>query len=435
MDERDHEVRLLWLLGALLLSGCREAAAPQVSYLAIIPTILAPQSSVAGTRYHYRVRELSGEIPIDTVVTTAPTDTVILPLPPATYAVALDGVPPQCRVRETGERYVLIAANTNTTALRYFIVCQTQLVITVATDGPPNSGGSYVYRIATADGRERIGLVHTADTLAFEGLALGPATIDLAAVPARCVVVSNGGNERTVQLDSAGGLEVAFLVRCGDPIHRPRVLSFKATYHDGIAGVVFSGTDPDRDLERYTWDLTDCHRTSLTGASSTRGGLSDQGSRTYNRDTVTVVTVFDIGLPDSSVSGKCAALWLTDTQGNPSEIIEVPLGDAGQPPIASFFNAHLIGVDVLRTELTTSDPDGDFVGTYMQLRLRDGMVRPPDGQPDIAYRGSLGYLGSEIPDLLLGTGVLTYDNIYAVIVYIFDAQGNFTRLEDTDLFH
>ena len=388
---------------------------------------------MAGTRYHYRVHELSGQIPIDTTVSAAPADTVILPLPAATYVVELDGVPPQCHVRESGERYVLIAANTNTTALRYFVVCQSQLLLSVFTDGP-DSALEFVYHIADAEGHERIGLLRGTDTLDFEGLAWGEATVDLGNVPSRCIVASDGGNRRRVPIDSGGGVDVNFRVRCADPIHRPHIESLHATYHDGVLGIVFHAGDPDRDLERYIWDLTDCRRTSLLpNGASTRSGLG--AGRTANWDTVTVLTTFDIGLPDAELTGKCAALWLADTQGNPSEVIEVPLGAAGRPPGAATYNAHFLGTDLLRTDLVATDADGDFVGVFVQVRLRDGTLGTPDGTEDVAYFNTVGYLGSAVPDVPLGSGRLTYDSFYAVIVYLLDAQGNFTRLEDADLFH
>jgi len=418
----------------LWLTACRDVAAPDVSYLAIVPTILAPQPSVAGTRYRYRVRELSGEIPIDTVLSVAPSDTVILPLPPATYVVDLDGVPPQCRIRDGNERYVLIAEKTNTTALRYFVVCQSQLVLSAFTDGM-NAPAQLVYHITAADGHERLGLVGANDTLAFEGLMPGVATIDLGGVPANCITTNDGGAQRRVQIDSIGGAEVDFRVRCADPIHRPHVLSLRASYHDGALGIVFRAGDADRDVERYVWDLTDCRRTSLLPfGASTRAGLS--GGRTANFDTMTVLATFDLGVPDSVMAGKCAALWLADTQGNPSEVVEVPLGGqgGGHAPSATLFNAHFLSTELLRTELVADDPDGDFVGVFVQVRLRDGTLGTPDGNPDVAYFNTVGYLGSAVPDVPLGNGRLSYDSFYAVIVYLLDAQGNFTRLEDADLF-
>lgn len=420
------------LLLLLALTSCRAPTAAQLSYLAILPTILAPEASVAGTHYRYRVHELSGKLPLDTLVVVAPTDTVILPVRPATYVVELDGVPAQCRIRDGGERVVLIGEGTNTTAVRYFVLCQSQLVISVFTDGA-TANLAFVYHVAAANGAQHVGLLHPTDTLELEGLVPGATTIDLASVPPQCAVTSDGGPQRVVQLDSAGGVEVDFRVRCADPAHRPHVQSLRASYHDGVAGFVFKAADPDRDIERYVWDLTDCRRTSLlpTGAS-TRGGLSS--GRTANHDTITVLATFDVGKADSLMRGRCAALWIMDTQGNPSEVIEVPLGGVGRAPSANFFNAHFQGTELLRTELVAGDPDGDFVGVFVQVLLRDGTTGLPDGEPDVAYFNTVGYLGSAIPDVPLGSGRLTYDAFYAVIVYLLDAQGNFTRLVDNDLF-
>src|SRR5262249_54758049 len=202
----------------------------------------------------------------------------------------------------------------------------------------------------------------------------------------------------------------------------------------GIAGVVFRAGDPDRDIERYVWDLTDCRRASLLpNGPGTRAGLS--GGRTANADTMTVLTTFAVGIPDSSMSGKCVALWLADTQGNPSEVVEVPLGGSGHAPGAAAFNAHFLGTDLLRTDLVATDSDGDFVGVFVQVRLRDGSLGLPDGVEDVAYFNTVVYLGSAVPDVPLGSGRLPYDSYYAVIVYLLDAQGNFTRIEDADLFH
>jgi hypothetical protein len=237
-----------------------------------------------------------------------------------------------------------------------------------------------------------------------------------------------------VQIDSGGGAEVDFGVRCADPAHRPHILSLKASYHDGVAGLVFRAADADRDLERYVWDLTDCRRTSIfPNGAGTRSGLS--GGRTANYDSVTVLTTFDVAFPDSAMADKCAALWLADSQGNPSEVIEVPLRASGRPPRATIFNAHFLGTNLLRTELVADDPDSDFVGVFVQVRLRDGSLGQPDGTPDVAYFNTVGYLGSAVPDVPLGNGHLNYDSFYSVIVYLLDTQGNFTRLEDSDLFH
>jgi hypothetical protein len=39
-----------------------------------------------------------------------------------------------------------------------------------------------------------------------------------------------------------------------------------------------------------------------------------------------------------------------------------------------------------------------------------------------------------VPDLTLGSGGLSFQDVYGIVVYLFDAKGHFTRLEDDDLF-
>src|SRR6185437_3868388 len=111
-------------------------------------------------------------------------------------------------------------------------------------------------------------------------------------------VTSDGGAHRTVNIDPAGGAHVDLVVHCSDPAHQPHVLAVHATYRDGVAGLVFRGGDPDRDIDRYFWDLTDCRRNSLLPSGRLQlGGL--RAGRTENRDTITVLVAFDVGLPDS----------------------------------------------------------------------------------------------------------------------------------------
>ncbi len=419
------------------LLACRDLVAParKPPYLAIVNQIVAPSQAAIGTQYVYHVRELSGTLGIDTLVVAAPRDTVILPLPPATYVVDLSGVPPTCKARNQGRAAVLIAPNTNTSIVRYFITCQSQLTVTVATDGGA-ADSLYVYHLTTSTGAQHLGLLRANDTLVFFQLAAGDAAFDLADVAANCDVTSDGGASRRIPIDSLGGAELDFRVVCSDPERRPHILSTHTTYHDGVGGLTFQATSPDRDVDRFVWDVTDCHRTSiLPGGPRIRGGLA--GGRTTNQDSITAVSAFEIGLPDSLVRGACAALWVIDSRGNMSPIVEAPIGSGGgRPPVAPLFNAHFEGPQILHTDLTVTDPDGDFLGLFVAYRLRDGVLGPPDGIPDLAYASSnkAGLLGDQVPDLLIGKAPFTYDNFYAMILYLFDAQGNFTRLEDADLF-
>ena len=188
--------------------------------------------------------------------------------------------------------------------------------------------------------------------------------------------------------------------------------------------------DPTRDVERYFWDLTDCRGSSvLDGGARLRRGLSS--GRTAGQDTVEVIGAFEH--PPGAGAARCAALRVVDQAGNTTPVAELPLTNAlGAPPTASAFNAYTVGAAAIRTDLAASDADGDFAGAFMSVRLRDGVLFAPDGQPDMGIYNVSGYLGTVIPDLPLG-GRVQYGDVYAVIVYLIDAAGNFTRLEDADV--
>jgi hypothetical protein len=123
-----------------------------------------------------------------------------------------------------------------------------------------------------------------------------------------------------------------------------------------------------------------------------------------------------------------------DQQGNQSPVVEQPL-EMRSPlaPSAGAFNAHFQGIVAVHTSLQIQDPDGDFVGVFAAARIRDGLLGPPDGVPDLGVFTATGYVGAQVPDLALG-GLLTYQDVYGIVVYVFDGAGHFTRLEDDDLF-
>ena len=419
---------------AATVGGCREIIEPAVQppYLAIVAQVIgAPDAG--GVQYHYHVRELSGTLGVDTVVRVAPSDTVILSLRPATYTVDVTGIPPHCAVRDGTLRAVQIAEGTNTTLVRYFIACLADLTVTVLADGV-DLDSDFVYHLAAADGSELLGILHARDTIVVPQLAPGPAVFDLANVSTNCTVTSDGGTHRVISIDTAGGVELNIRIVCADPARRPNVEAVGVSAAGGVIGLYLRATDPDSDIDRFSWDLTDCRRNSLLpGGARQRGHLST--GRTAYQDTITVVSAFEISLPDSAVGGaRCGAVWVADQEGNVSPVVEVPLTTSGTAPVATQFNAHFLGTGYLRTDLAAQDVDGDFVGSFIAYRLRDGVLGPPDGVPDVGYYNTAGLLGSTIPDLPLGTGVLTYDNFYGVVVYLIDARGLVTRLEDADLF-
>ena len=220
---------------------------------------------------------------------------------------------------------------------------------------------------------------------------------------------------------------------CSSEAERPKILAFAATAHDGAAAFHLSAADPNADLDAYYFDLTDCQGASiLPGGVRVRKNLT--GSRIRKQDTATIVAGIEVALADSAFSGRCATIRVTDYYGNSTPVIETRLASRGNRPGVTMFNARLIGTAWIRTDLGVSDADGDFAGAFALVRLRDGILSRPDGSPDIGVFNSVGYLALPLPDVQLGNGRPNWDDYYAVMVYLIDAAGNFTRLEDPDLF-
>lgn len=404
-------------------------------YLAVVTSTRTPEGITVTTPYAYRVEELSRSLQIDTTLIAAPADTIILSVPPASYQVSLSGMPPKCRVQGGTAQSVVIPEGTNTALLRFLVICEAQVFLENLAEGL-QIDPEYIYRLEDATGSARIGLIRANDTLLLDGLTPGPHTLRLSHVASNCQVVSDGGEEVPVRIPAAGTATVALRVACSDPLQQPEILSLSGSYHGGISGFVFAARDPNRDIERYHWDLTDCRRHSvLRLGGRDRGGLSPGGTGA-TPDTLVVMGAYEVGLPDTDMATRCVAVRVSDRFGNTSATVEAPLtGGGGQPPFALNFNAVFLGTQVIRTSLAASDPDDDFLGVFAAARLRDGVLGPPDGKPDFGVYNAVGYLGTAVPDLPLGAPRPAYSEYYSIILFLFDRRGNFRRLEDLDLFH
>ena len=417
-----------------LTLGCERVLAPRdVSYLAIVALIDAPTGISPGARYTYHVRELSGTLGIDTLINVAPTDTIALPLPAATYQVTLDGFPVSCASRYGTESYATVDEGAYTTLVRYYISCRPPLTVHVLSEGT-NVDPEIVYRLIAPDGAERLGTVAATDTLQLDDLAPGRYELHLHLLAPNCVVTSDGGARRNVEVVPGGGTIADIHVECSDEARRPVLLDFRAAYGSGASVFRFRATDPDRDIERYTWDITDCRGTSvLPNGRRLRRGLSS--GRTTGEDTITVVAAFELGLPDSDLAGRCTSIRVADEPGNTTPVVEVPIYQSvtTAAPSATAFNAVYVGTQAVRTTLAVSDPQGDFVGVFVAARLRDGILGPPDGNSDIGIYNVAGYLQATLPDLPMSSRI-QYGDVLGVIVYLVDAAGNFARLEDVDVF-
>ena len=373
---------LAWVIAGACTDGVT-APPPGAPYLAIVVQVSAPEEVGNRGPYRFRIRELSGTIKFDTVIRATPADTIILSVEPATYVVEIGEVPATCGVRD-GVQYLVVPPKTNTTIARFTLVCRNAITISVLSDGQLVDSG-YVYTVEGAKGLTRVGPLAPNDTVLLDALPAGQYVVALRLVDDNCIILSDGGVTVPVEIQSRGGATVNFRVTCSEPARRPRITRFRATYGDGGVGMVFSIVDPDRDVERITWDVTDCRRRSvLPGGLRRRDGFAGWPNVT-GKDTAIVIGGFDMPLSPEQLVGKCHAVYIGDERGNISEILEVPVVErnAFARPGALRFNAFSVGIQALRIALDVIDPNDDFLGVFVYYNLRDGIVSlPPDGQPD-----------------------------------------------------
>lgn len=422
-------------LAAALVGACESPTEPrEPPYIAIVSIFTSDGGTDLGREYTYRVTEISGRLGIDEIIHAAPHDTIIVPVKPATYRVTLEGVPSYCRLPGNGssEYYILIPEGTNTAIVRYQLSCESQLTLTTAADGT-NPDQSFIYRL-TGPGGERTGIVGGADTLRFDDLELGTYEVELVHVAPHCVVTNGEGAKPRVTVVTEGGGRVDFRVFCSDEARRPRLLSFTSSYHDRTSGFMFRAVDPDGDIERYFWDITDCEgRSVLPAGGRQRRGLLQ--AHLAGLDTITVFGAIEPGLPDSVFApGRCTSIRVADQYGNSTPVFEEPIGnETAAGPTQSLFNARFLTVAQLQTQLQVSNPN--YAGVFAAALLRDGILFPADGEPDLGVYNAVGYEGAVLPVVPLGGGRPEYYDYYAVVVYLFDQDGNFTRLTDDDLFN
>lgn len=405
-------------------------------YLAIVVSVDAPPEVTSRGPYSFRVRDLSGTLPLDTTVRASQKDTIIFHVEPATYRIDIANVPASCGVRDGTAQAVTVPPNTNTSLVRFFVICTPALAVSVLTDGS-NPDSAYILTVKGGSGPERVSIIAANDTVRLDGLAVGTYSVTLRHVAANCVVTSDGGDNRSASISASGGSLLAFRVVCSEESRRPRIVYLAGSYANGSVGFFLRATDPDRDIERTFLDVTDCNRKSvLPGGGRRRGGYSGFPNVT-RQDTAQIIGAYDFGVTDATLAGRCIAAWVADERGNMSEFVEIPLAArvSARSPAAPTFNARFNGTRGLQVQLSPTDPDGDFVGLFVVYLLRDGVVSlPGDGLPDRLVSHSPGIIGGIIPELPLGIGFGAWNDYLGVIVYLVDRAGNFTRLEDNDLF-
>ncbi len=421
-----------------LLSGCDRATAPPgPPYLAVVTRLTTWPGASAPPTLTYRIREsTAGTVNFDQELTIAPNDTIVLSLVPGTYVVEANDLPARCVIpRGTRLQGITLTEADNTGIIRYQIECRGLLSVSVIADGY-DTDNSFVYRVRSkATGLERTGIIAGNDTTTVEDIGAGDIEVDIGGVSPNCVITSDGGSRQKVRVDPTGGAAVVFRAQCADVARQPRILAFTSGYIQGASIFQFKVFDPDADLIGYYWDITDCEGNTVLPDKRERVRVNLRGGRGATNDTLTIVGAFELGLENAALAGRCTEVRVYDAAGNVSHIATHKIGTAtGSPPAVRFFNARLNGQAFISSVLEASDPDNDIVGHFVLVRLRDGVLAAPDGQPDLGSMDPVGYVGLDVP-IIPTTGRIKWDDVYSVIVYVIDAKGNVVRVEDADMFN
>jgi hypothetical protein len=420
------------------MSGCTDSTAPnKPPYLAVVTRLTTWPGASAPPKITYRVRQsTAGVVAFDQQITVSPTDTIIVPLSPGTYIVEANDLPARCVLpRGTAQQGITLTENDNTGIIRYQIECRGLLSLSVISDGWEADNG-FVFRIRNnRTGLERTGLTAGNDTITIEDIGAGDLEVDIGGVAPNCVITTDGGSRQRVKADSTGGAAVAFRVQCANVAKQPRITELTSGYTQGASIFQFKVFDPDADLVGYYWDITDCEGNSVLPDRRERVRLNIRSGRGATNDTLTVVGAFELGLENAALAGRCTEIRVFDAESNVSQVVTHKIGSAtGAPPTIRFFNATLQGQAFISSILEASDPDGDIVGHFVLVRLRDGVLARPDGEPDLGSMAPVGYLGLDVP-VIPTNGRIKWDDVYSVIIYLIDSKGNVARIEDENIFN
>jgi len=417
------------------LLACQDATSPPgPPYLAIVTTLYGLGGASTPLEVQYRVRDLAGLVREQRRVRVSPTDTVILSVSPSSYQVDIEGLPNRCRANNGSVRVISLGEADNTGIVRFSIQCLGVVSVAVVADGPALDS-SYVYRLRHANGTEYTGVIAANDTVSVDDAGPGEYTVRLGGVAGNCVVVSDGGPLQRITAAATGGASVVFRVLCGEYAARPQLLSLVGGYDKGASIFAFRVWDPNGDVDGYIWDITDCEGTSVLPDRRERIRRGIRSGRAQLSDTIDVVGAYELGLADSALAGRCTEVRVFDERGNTSVILTHRIGSAtGFPPVVRFFNAVLQGTSSVASLLLANDPENDIVGHFMMVRLRDGVLGPPDGKADLGSMDPAGYLGLDAPIIPTSGGRLQWDDVLSVIVYVIDRRGNVVRVEDSDIF-
>jgi hypothetical protein len=407
-------------------------------YIAVVSRMEAGTLPDPNVMFSYHLRDVSAGGTLDTTITLAPNDTLIISVRPATYEIELRNLPAKCVSRYGTTETLVVPEGINTAIHRFFISCNPPFAAQVSTFGGPDEF-RFVWQLEGETGTQQTGFIERrSEFVIVNPLEPGDYAFSVYNMPRNCEVTSPGGRSRTVSVPPEGGVAITVAIVCSHPERRPSVVDFRWSYSQGTSGFYLTAFDPDGDVAQYTFDVTDCNgRSVLQGGEVTRGAL--QSWHTLGNQNAEIFGAVVGDLVGVTPPNLCAAVRVFDEGGNAStrvERVQTPPG-AFQPQVVRY-NAVMVGTTRLTTILEVSDPGGAWVGTAVALQLRDGLLGSADGKLDIGDYNNQGFpAGASMPEVEFGPGrrIASVGDVHGHILVLVDRMGRFRRLTDLDLFH
>jgi hypothetical protein len=434
--------RRTWMIAgaALAIGSCGSPIASDVAppFVVVVPRVSAvPGASLPPTLW-YRLRKLSAPRDLERTVTAGPRDTVRFGrLDVATYELTTGGWPSRCRITEEGDRQQVIVFEENTSSIvRIRILCEPSLQVSASIEGQPPTD-SVVLRLIGPDGRTQLRRVRMTEPQIIDGLPAGTYRFGYTLLPPNCRSLAPGGAATIpVEVGDGGGAVAVMRFQCAPANGVPRVVSFGATYADGIIGLAVRAVDGERKLDRIGFGVTDCTG-RWVGQTSERVRNGFLGPAGISEDTAQATIAMVSPIPADAVDRHCVAVRVIDRDGNSSPVWERPLTAAApaRAPVITSADAVFLSRFELGMRLEGSDPDGDFAGVHALITFRDGTLNGRfDGEPDVASMNSIGYPGWTFPPLPVGNGRPDVEAYVEVAMVAIDRAGNLAVARDRRLF-
>src|SRR5439155_26834756 len=209
-------------------------------------------------------------------------------LTPASHAVQLTGLAPNCTASGGPSRNVNVTAG-DTTRVAFSVSCPTP---------PPTTGDLTVTTTTTGGGTDPDGYTVTVDasnkpigvsgSVTFNGLPAGDHSVTLTGLANNCTV--SGQNPRTINVPAGGTPQTNFTVTCNPPANQPPTARFTSSCNGLTCSFTSTSSDPDGTITNQQWAFGD--QTTGSGANPSHTYTS---ANTY---TVTLTVTDNDGAQD-----------------------------------------------------------------------------------------------------------------------------------------